>query len=1266
MKTVGSVRMGSTEMPVPFKKTTRAPRRDEVALSLALATVFLVAGSGSAQIIADNTTCVNESNGLLNNCTANDLTFVQLGLGVQQDGCVNSSDRVRMLLRGAVQNSTAQGRYDVGMWFPRPDDTTGIIDPEGDGALTGDCYLAGLMNAEPSPPTDACTFDTPPGALDLASGSGPWVNADGTGNYDACGDVFANAASTTCDGDGDGRWDDSIVLIDLLVPTNGIQITCTDVDANGFVDMPVCLSWGNNNNQVDNTGDNLCNAMSELRPGTKSKCRCEQAQPTDIPAPELTYTCSMPPGITTVAPGGTVDITITYTNTCSCTPNPVTTERFQCCTASYIQAPIDYNQSYLQFVSADPGNGTATDNGDIVTWTPGVSGGGTAGDGILAGSESDTIVITFQVLAAGDGDVTYVDAGTNWSNFSDFSSPQAQSALTSQCGFFINSTRATISPLAAAVRDGRTVVSWESSAEVGTVGYDLFRSDAKGEIWTKVNHQLLPAVGDGPGGQYQVIDHDAPTQGEITYKLREVDAWGAHRETGPSKLTLEESLDPAPAESYVAEKREPSRRLVAARDRRRMKSQATVSASRTEWNSRSSITYVKLGVRETGLYRVSASSIAAALGEPVAMVENSIEKGRLALMTGGQPVAWRTENGGRDLLFFGEAPDTVYDTERVYVVTRGRGLAMDVAPGVAPQATEANETFRDTAVFEQDLLMRPFNVSEVDQDYWFWSFVITGDPENGEKTLDFDLADVASDGSAASLGVTFVGFLPGDSLRGAVFVNNHFVGDLDGVALSRGEASFEFDHALLQDGANSVSIVAQKGGFFIDSLLIEYDHLLQTFVDELILSSSGGEAISVGGFSTPAVEAYSISDTLQPVLLPSSVTPAADGATFVLSFTPEDGGRYLVVAANAVRPPASVTGRSREKARELRSGAEYLIVTSGELAGSAERLADHRRDQGLESMVIDIEDIFDAYAFGSRDPEAIRSFLAHAVDHWMTPPRYLLLAGRGHYDYKDYLGFGGNLLPPALAATVRGLVPSDNTIADLSGDGLPDLAIGRLPVVTAEGLDRVIDKIIEHENAEDGSWSRQVVLVADDPDAAGDFFASSDALALALAGDRTAEKVYLTSPYTADEVHGLIMQALGTGAGVVNWTGHAGLDSLANERLLQISDLGHLEATDHPSVFVGLTCLMNLFTFPYFATLGEELLLEPDGGAIAVWAAAGFSDNGQAGKLGEAFMAELESDQVLRLGDTIKRAIGSFAGQAAAPNMVDVYVLLGDPAQVLR
>ena len=60
-------------------------------------------------------------------------------------------------------------------------------------------------------------------------------------------------------------------------------------------------------------------------------------------------------------------------------------------------------------------------------------------------------------------------------------------------------------------------------------------------------------------------------------------------------------------------------------------------------------------------------------------------------------------------------------------------------------------------------------------------------------------------------------------------------------------------------------------------------------------------------------------------------------------------------------------------------------------------------------------------------------------------------------------GYGGNLLPPVMVGTPQGLFASDGWLVDSNGNGAPAVAIGRLPVLTAEELQRVVDRIIAYE-----------------------------------------------------------------------------------------------------------------------------------------------------------------------------------------------------------
>ncbi|NIM63400.1 MAG: hypothetical protein GTO30_17700, partial [Acidobacteria bacterium] len=57
-------------------------------------------------------------------------------------------------------------------------------------------------------------------------------------------------------------------------------------------------------------------------------------------------------------------------------------------------------------------------------------------------------------------------------------------------------------------------------------------------------------------------------------------------------------------------------------------------------------------------------------------------------------------------------------------------------------------------------------------------------------------------------------------------------------------------------------------------------------------------------------------------------------------------------------------------------------------------LVNARLAQGLRVELVDLEDVFDEYAFGRPEPAAIKAFLTQAYLTWQAPaPAFLLLVG---------------------------------------------------------------------------------------------------------------------------------------------------------------------------------------------------------------------------------------------------------------------------------
>src|SRR4051794_27428291 len=87
-------------------------------ISLAVALVLLAAGPAGA--LKTNSACVANLQSPLspgNSCTANDVTFVLVGLGDQTDGCLTTSDTLSIYMGARLENTSGQTRYDIGLFI---------------------------------------------------------------------------------------------------------------------------------------------------------------------------------------------------------------------------------------------------------------------------------------------------------------------------------------------------------------------------------------------------------------------------------------------------------------------------------------------------------------------------------------------------------------------------------------------------------------------------------------------------------------------------------------------------------------------------------------------------------------------------------------------------------------------------------------------------------------------------------------------------------------------------------------------------------------------------------------------------------------------------------------------------------------------------------------------------------------------------------------------------------------------------------------------
>jgi hypothetical protein len=827
---------------------------------------------------------------------------------------------------------------------------------------------------------------------------------------------------------------------------------------------------------------------------------------------------------------------------------------------------------------------------------------------------------------------------------------------------------------------GQPMVEWHTAAENGTVGFYLWRKDAESKNYQLVNPNFLPALANAMmGGVYRLVDPNVQYSETVVYRIEEINARGDSLNYGPFTVTFDDApanlkdtgnfykknskeipttVNGFQSEVLTASEYEKSRQLARRNGLRTQGAKPMTTGSGQ----------ARIAVKSRGLYHVDAASIAAALGMSVVQVEGLIASQQLSLSTLGEPVAWLADGNRSGIYFYNENLQSPYSDQDIYWLEQGSGLALATVNGGTAAPADANQTFNATCHYEENHIPLTSLFTKSEDDFWLWDLVVAGMPS---VSFPIQVPGRTTDGTAV-LTVNLQG--ASDTAAAIdhdaqVLLNGRKIGESkwDGLAANSGQ--FNFYQSVLNDGENTVNIngVVPAGVpysfFYVDSFDLSYQRYYQAVNNALWCQGDTNQTISVTGFSDSQVMVWDVSQPRQPRLVSTAGIDQGGRITFIPA---APTNQYLVIGLSAVLQPISISAASSTNLKRNYNSAEYLLIAPEEFANEAQQLADYRRGQGLTTAVVTLEDIYNCFNWGQASPLAIKDFLNSAYSQRRGKGlKYVVLVGRGTFDYKNYLGYGDNLVPVILATTADGLFAADNLYGDLkNNDGIPEIAIGRLPVISVEELQIVINKIKAYENSQ-GPWTGKALLIADNADNGGDFLSTSEDLIKQLDG-YSVERLSLLGYANAAETRLGIISGFNSGTAVVNYVGHAGLDQLAEENIFNISDLPLLQNGNNLPIMILVACAAGRFDIPGNVCLSEALLLKENGGIVAALAPSSASFNSQSGLLIKEFYKAVFLVIEKDLGTAWLRAAKNFILQGGKPYLLNIFNLLGDPAVMFK
>ncbi|HEX6292930.1 MAG TPA: C25 family cysteine peptidase [Herpetosiphonaceae bacterium] len=464
---------------------------------------------------------------------------------------------------------------------------------------------------------------------------------------------------------------------------------------------------------------------------------------------------------------------------------------------------------------------------------------------------------------------------------------------------------------------------------------------------------------------------------------------------------------------------------------------------------------------------------------------------------------------------------------------------------------------------------------------------------------------------------------------------------------------------------------------------------------------------------------------LGSVRLPFTVLPGV--LQLDVTIADSHGDRVLLdwVALPDIRPAYPATPRTplvergpvfdpRQGPAPNQSSATYLIITHHTLRPALDPLIAAHRQRGEAVGVVDVQTAYDAWSWGERDPEAIRSLIRTAVAQWQPAPRAVLLVGAGNARMRVEPGTPDpTFIPPYFvdADPSRGEIACDTCYtridtSDPLDDPLPDLPIGRLPARTLADAQTIVRKTARLLTAPPaGSWRTQALLVTDNDreadgrvDPAGSFVATAERAAALLplgmhtqqfsyAPDRPTGQGYYRdvaelrcrlfraldggSPH--DRACPLLPSSTEPGAALWIYVGHGSpwqwaetTPNAPTPYLWYLYDADARTNGERLPILLSLTCLSGDWANPTLMTTDERLVLHGGGGVVASLSATGQGVNTGHARFLDGLLPTLFAPSGERtLGSAHLAGLRAVLASGEDTDLAYSFGILGDPLVTL-
>jgi hypothetical protein len=430
-------------------------------------------------------------------------------------------------------------------------------------------------------------------------------------------------------------------------------------------------------------------------------------------------------------------------------------------------------------------------------------------------------------------------------------------------------------------------------------------------------------------------------------------------------------------------------------------------------------------------------------------------------------------------------------------------------------------------------------------------------------------------------------------------------------------------------------------------------------------------AVRIGNAPSGSYELFKVKPFLKRITNLQMVN-----GSIVFTDTVNTNDAYVVLNSSGSLKPVFYYKKNFVNLRQSRQ-VDYIAITHPAFLNAVQNYVNSIGQMySVNPIAVNVNDIFDGFAFGYPYPESIKDFVGNSLQNWQQPlPEYLVIFGDAEYDYKHFIQkstglVGGGNFVPAYGSPV-----SDNWYSVFNDSiFLPQLKVGRIPINNISDLNFYLGKVQNNSDSPFIEWNKDYLFFSggktetandiaemDQYKAVNDSMINNYIKPKPLAGNYT-HFYKVINPFSDFGAYSpeQVKDKISHGGVFISYLGHSGTANWDNS----ISEVDQLNNdVNRNPLITDFGCSTNKFAEPDIICFGERFVLEGQAIGYIGNTSLGFTSTATSAPL--YFYSSIIQDSLYQVGDAHLAAKVKMFNAFGTSNVYKVFsltnTLLGDP-----